>query len=1137
MLRFNKLKLSGFKSFVDQTELAIEKGLTGVVGPNGCGKSNLVEALRWVMGETSAKQMRGKEMDDVIFSGTNNRPSRNVAEVVLALDNTERTAPALFNDNEDLEVSRKIERECGSTYRVNGKEVRARDVQLLFADSATGARSTALVSQGRIGAVIAAKPTERRSLLEEAAGITGLHSRRHEAELRLRAAGNNLERLEDILGTLDVQMQSLKKQARQANRYRNISGHIRKAEAMLLHLRMVEAQAELTANEAKLRTAEAEVAELTAKASAAATRQAEHATTLPEHRQAEAAAAAELQRLKLAREQLEAEQGRIQEAKNTCEARLQQTATDMERERNLIADAEAALRMLGEECNRIESAQVDEQSARENAGQDLEEATAAVTALEQQLATLTEQLANSEARHASLQQSLAALEDRRQRLMARATEISEAQNRTASESSDTLPDLEERSNATRTRLDRAKEGSETVAREHKSATADVNAATNALHEAQQRLTGLEAEEKALRDVIEVSPADLFPPLIDAVTVEPGYEAAMGAALGDDLAAPADEPAPVYWRTLSPFTDTPALPVGAEPLSRYVRAPAALNRRLSQIGFVADTETGARLAAELKPGQRLVSRDGALWRWDGYTVSADASTLATTRLEKRNRLKDLRAELGAKRQDVVAAETSLSNAKAKAGQTETLETAARNAMREAEDDWNRARDAMVRLKEIETDLDEIDQQARTAREGLQSISNLDSLRIQTSTVKTDLEEQRADQLNWQSTFDNLARTAQERRERLQAISREVSSWGDRKNAAARQLEELTARRQELIAELEELEKAPEQLTAKHAELMGQFETAELARKVAADELAVAETHLREADKVLRDAEAEVAQAREGRVRIEGFVEQAKQAVDHLIERIRERVDATPEELLEISGHKEDKELPELEAIESRLDRLLRERDTMGPVNLRAEQEADELKEQIETLGSEKEDLLQAIEKLRAGINQLNREARERLLASFKLVDEHFQELFVRLFGGGRAHLKLVDSDDPLDAGLEIMASPPGKRLQVLSLLSGGEQALTALALLFAVFMTNPAPICVLDEVDAPLDDANVDRFCSLLEEMAAPGETRFLLITHHRMTMARMNRLFGVTMAERGVSQLVSVDLQQAEGLREQVSAA
>ncbi len=1157
MLRFNKLKLSGFKSFVEHTELVIDKGLTGVVGPNGCGKSNLVEALRWVMGETSAKQMRGKGMDDVIFSGTDGRPSRNVAEVVLALDNSERTAPALFNDSEDLQVSRRIERECGSSYRVNGKDVRARDVQLLFADSATGARSTALVSQGRIGTVISAKPADRRMLLEEAAGIIGLHSRRHEAELRLRAADTNLERLDDILGTLDVQMQSLKKQARQANRYRNISSHIRKAEAMVLHLRMLDAQGELAKNEEKLREAETKVADLTATASSASTRQAERATKLPEHRQAEAAAAAELQRLNLAQEQLETEQKRIEDARANCEARIEQTVADTARERTLIADAEAALRMLEEERTRIESSQQSEADSHGEAAAQLEEARQAVNTLESVLSELTGRLASRAARRDSLQQSLNALNARRERLQERGAELAEVHSAAERDSNqaEALQGAEMRAETTRQELDQARARIEGVTRDVKSAQDAVHAATNAAHEAQKNVTRLETEEKALADMIEEASADLFPPLIDAVQVDPGYEAALGVALGDDLSAPADEPAPVHWRTLAPLINTPSLPFGAEPLIQYVRAPAALARRLSQIGVVADAETGARLAVDLKPGQRLVSRDGELWRWDGYTVSIDAVTAAATRLEKRNRLKELRGELIGVRQSARAAEARLTEAQARAEQAVQAERTARETAERAETTWNEARENFSWLREqvvqqssklsslaesiqaLEADLNETESQRRTVEEELATLTDIEQLREQAKTHQTDLNEKRSVHLNRQSTFDNLERTATERRERLEAIGTEVQSWTERKDAASHRLEELTERRQSLAEEIAQLEKAPEELIAKQAMLMGQLETAELSRKLAADELATAENHLRAADQDLREAEVTLAQAREGRVRVEGIVEQAKLTVNNLIERIRERIEATPEELLAIAEHDVEKELPDLESIERRHERLMRERDTMGPVNLRAEQEAQELEEQIETLGSERGELLEAIDKLRQGINQLNREGRERLLASFKEVDQHFQELFVRLFGGGRAHLKLTDSDDPLEAGLEIMASPPGKKMQVLSLLSGGEQALTALSLLFAVFMTNPAPICVLDEVDAPLDDANVDRFCNLLDEMSESGRTRFLVITHHRMTMARMNRLFGVTMAEQGVSQLVSVDLQQAEGIREQIVAA
>jgi chromosome segregation protein len=346
-----------------------------------------------------------------------------------------------------------------------------------------------------------------------------------------------------------------------------------------------------------------------------------------------------------------------------------------------------------------------------------------------------------------------------------------------------------------------------------------------------------------------------------------------------------------------------------------------------------------------------------------------------------------------------------------------------------------------------------------------------------------------------------------------------------------MEQLTERRQSVSAEMERLAALPQEIAERRRALLDQIQASEEKRIKAADALATAENILAEAEKNLRESEVKLAQARERQIRAEGIVEQANQACTGIVERIRDQLDCAPDDLPEIAELKEDAELPELEGVERRLERLLRERDTMGPVNLRAEQETQEMTEQIETLNSERSDLIEAIEKLRKGISELNREGRQRLLVSFREVDQHFQNLFVRMFGGGTAHLKLTDSDDPLEAGLEIMASPPGKKLQSLSLLSGGEQALTALSLLFGVFLTNPAPICVLDEVDAPLDDANVDRFCSLLSEMAAEGTTRFVVITHHRMTMARMDRLFGVTMSERGVSQLVSVDLQGAEGIR------
>jgi len=1151
VLRFTKLRLTGFKSFVDGTEIPVNEGLTGIVGPNGCGKSNLVEALRWVMGETSAKQMRGGEMDDVIFGGTADRPARNVAEVMLSLDNSERAASAQFNEFDELDISRRIEREHGSLYRVNGKEVRARDVQLLFADQATGARSTALVSQGRIGSIIAAKPTERRHLLEEAAGITGLHSRRHEAELRLNGAETNLERLDDILATLDVQMQNLKKQARQATRYRNISGHIRRAEATFFYLRWSAAEEERTNSAAALAQAESRVADQTGKAAKASTRQTELAAAMPPLRQAEAESAARLQRLTLAREGLEAEERRIEDARAETATRLEQIAADIAREQNLLGDAAAAADRLAAEAADIEAADQGQDDAREAAAQALGEATAEVDELDGQVSVLTEQAAGDEARRAALQRTIEELGQRKNRLTARAGEIKDQQAELESGSREGA-ELESAGQAVdqaRAALEAAEAEAETAEGRRAAAMDAVSQAVSAEQAARAEQTRLEAEARALADVLESGADDQWPPLIDAVTVEAGLEAALGTALGEDLSAPADDAAPVRWRILPAFQSPPALPGAAKPLSGFVQAPDALARRLSQIGVVADEAEGNRLGGELSQGQRLVSRDGGLWRWDGYTVSSGAPTAAATRLEQRNRLKDIRAELHGMGARVPEAEAASRQARDASEKAETAEKAARAEARERGAAFSAARDALATLKDrasehvsrlaalsetaanIEAGLSETEAASARAQDELAQISDLDAVRQELAGLRAELTERRARQVECQSARDNLEHAAQARGRRLQEIGGALDSWKARGAAAGAQIAQLEERRQKTGEELERLGALPGEIAQRRNALLDEVSAGEEKRKAAADRLAEAEAKLATADQTLRQAESELAQAREDRVRAQGLVEQAEQACRGLAERIAERLDAQPSQLFELAELNEDKELPELEAVERRLERLLRERDTMGAVNLRAEQEMEELTEQVDTLVTERDDLLEAIAKLRQGIGELNREGRQRLLASFKEVDQHFQALFERLFGGGTAHLALTESDDPLEAGLEIMASPPGKKMQVLSLLSGGEQALTALALLFAVFNTNPAPICVLDEVDAPLDDANVDRFCTMLSEMARSGHTRFIVITHHRMTMARMDRLFGVTMQERGVSQLVSVDLQRAEDLR------
>jgi chromosome segregation protein len=1152
VVQFTKLQLGGFKSFVDPAELVVEPGVTGIVGPNGCGKSNLVEALRWVMGENSAKRMRGGEMDDVIFSGTANRPARNLAQVMVHLDNSDRRAPAMFNEYDEIEVTRSIERERGSTYRVNGREVRARDVQLLFADAATGAHSTAMVSQGGIGALINAKPTDRRALLEEAAGITGLHNRRHEAELRLRAAETNLERLDDVLATLEQQLRGLKKQARQATRYRNIAGQIRRTEALALHLEAEVAKAAQAAAQTRLAETEAEVAALTERAAARATEQAEAAAVLPDLRNREAEAAAALHRLVVERDNLAREEEQARATQAQAEERLRQLDGDCERARALAEDAEAAGVRLTRESEALDAAASGEADAIQAAEAARADAAKSVSSRETVVGELAERVAADTARAAALERRGAELGERLRRLSTQAADTLERRRALGAE---TIPEAEilaavAAASDAETALDRLRAEAETTeaalarAREAEAETRD------AMQRAEADRARLEAEATALKALLGPEGGGDWTPLLDEITVEPGYEPALGAALGDDLAAPADVAAPAHWQALHPYETPVPLPPDTGVLSQWVRGPEALTRRLSQIGVVPDAAAGTRLQPGLAPGQRLVTRDGDLWRWDGFTAKAEAQTTAARRLEQRNRLNELDGLLDAAADTTSAARRVHDESRAELERAVEAERGARGKVSAAFSTLNAARQTQSELTQaavgvasrltafedtterLTAEIAETEAALSAARAETEDLPDLSAERANLGELRAELIERRGELARCQSAVDRLAREAEARDRRLETIAEEKASWARRAEETGRHLGELNERIEATGAEIEELAARPGTLAAAREALAERIESAEARRKAAADQLAEGETRLAAADRALKAEEQALGIAREERVRAEGAVAQAAQALANTTEKVRERLECGLDQVLEIAEVDPSQELPPREQVEATLARLYRERDNMGPVNLRAEEEAKELDAQITGMQSERSDLIAAISRLRQGISSLNREGRERLLAAFEQVDKHFSELFVRLFGGGRAHLKLTEAEDPLDAGLEILASPPGKRLQIMSLLSGGEQALTALALLFAVFLTNPAPICVLDEVDAPLDDANVDRFCSLLAELCETQTTRFLVITHHRMTMARVDRLFGVTMGERGVSQLVSVDLGAAESLRE-----
>jgi len=1147
-MKLTRLRLIGFKSFVEPTDFEIEPGLTGVVGPNGCGKSNLVEAVRWVMGEASYKAMRASEMDDVIFSGNNQRPGRNHAEVSVLIDNSDRKAPALFNDTEALEVSRRIMREQGSTFRVNGREVRARDVTTLFADASTGSRSPALVHQGRIGEIIQARPDQRRRVLEEAAGISGLHARRHEAELRLRAAEQNLARVEDVINQLASQVASLKTQARQAVRYRNISGQVRKTEALLFHLRWTSTRTEVGEAERVRDQAIRVVAERTGEQTVATTRQTEVAAGLPTLREAEVRAAAALQRLIVARETLEQEEARAKARIEELDRRLEQFAADIERERRLTADAEAALHRLATEETALTAEAQASAERLIGVNQRVAAADATLASSEKSFSELTGALADLTARRNQLQATQQDHDQRAARLQSELINIEAGLAATDSGQPD-IAALSQALSEAQSALTEAEAAAHTAEAAHAEARRQLEAAREPLASAERGVQRLETEARTISKLLAVESKNLWPPVMDSLEVTVGYEKALGAALGDDLDASVGDSAPVRWAGASIDLADPALPDGVSALAQYVKAPPELARRLAQIGVV-DRAQGAQLVAMLKPGQRLVSPEGDFWRWDGFAVAAHAPSGAAHRLAQRGRLDVISTELETARQDLESKRQTAESAQAALAAAGAAETQARERWREAQRLTDAAReDHAVAEREISRNAARIsalkEAQQRTsaghqealaahqeAQQALAALPSTTDLEARLAEINEVIARDRSALAEVRVEAQGITRETELANRRLQAIAEERQGWNERKDSASAQIATIEQRTEAATGERTELLNAPEKFAGQRQALIGELDTATAGRRTAADALVQAENDLAEADKVARAALEAVGEARAEAARGEERCESAKRRLADTEHEIRDRLQIEPDATAELAELKPDDELPQIGEIEGRLERIQRERERLGAVNLLAEQELREVEEQHAKLCGERDDLVEAIRRLRQGITSLNSEARERLLSSFAIVNENFKKLFNELFGGGTAELQLIESEDPLEAGLEIMAKPPGKKPSTLSLLSGGEQALTALALIFAVFLTNPAPICVLDEVDAPLDDYNVERFCDLLDEMARSTDTRFIIITHNPITMARMNRLYGVTMAERGVSQLVSVDLQGAVKLRE-----
>ena len=1144
-MQFQRLRLQGFKSFVEPTEFRIEPGLTGIVGPNGCGKSNLLEALRWVMGANSAKAMRAGGMDDVIFAGSGNRPARNHADVTLTIDNSDRTAPAQFNDDPVLEVVRRIDRGEGSTYRINGREVRARDVQLLFADASTGANSPALVRQGQISELIGAKPQNRRRILEEAAGVSGLHTRRHEAELRLRAAESNLTRLEDVARELEVALNRLRREARQAEKYKRLSAEIRAVQGAVLYARWTEARDNLNRTQSDA-TESARAVEDTARAAAAAqTAILAAETAMPPLREEASIAQAVLGQLAIQKDRAEREAEAAQAEFERLSADLARIDDDRAREAQGLQDAVQALARANAELVELR-AQIAAAPARgpelaaaakaaeENrakADSEVEQLAARAAAEDARARAAAQRLAEAESR---LARTVRALDQAKVERAAVGTVVDPA----AAEARQRFANAEAGLAAAR----KALEDAEAV--RVKAAAAEAQSRDLA-RKVEDQLGRLRTEARGLAQLTAPRAKSGFSPALDAVTPEKGYGAALAAALGDDLEAALDPRAASFWAGADATPVT--WPEGAKPLAPLIKAPPELAARLSHVAVV-ERADGDRLAKGLPVGARLVSKEGDLWRWDGFVARADAPKPAAVRLEQRTRLAEVEAEIdqvAPRAEAATAALKTAADALRVAEETlrdkrrgppdgERLLTGAREQVaryeREAAQREARAQsldDTIARFEGERAEADTALNAVRAESAGAESVADLAP---QLAAARQAATAAREAATAARSALDQETRETAGRQRRLESLERDHADWSKRRAASAQRETSLDADRVKAAAALEAAREAPTALAEKLVVIVEQFAAAEDRRAKASDALEAAETARLTADRTARAAEQAASEAREKRAALVATLDAVRARFAEVAGHIREQARMEPEELGRHLAGEAIAVPKDAAGVEAHLFALERERDAIGPVNLRAEEEANEYAARLETMRTERADLSGAVGKLRAGIEELNAEGRERLLAAFDIINANFQTLFTALFGGGQAELKLIESDDPLEAGLEIFACPPGKRMASMSLMSGGEQALTASALIFGVFLANPAPICVLDEVDAPLDDANVDRYCNMLDEMRRRTKTRFIAITHNPVTMSRMDRLFGVTMAERGVSQLVSVDLSTAEQL-------
>ena len=1135
-MKFKRLKLNSFKSFVDPVDFEIQDGLTGIVGPNGCGKSNVVEAFRWVMGESSAKQMRGEDMDDIIFGGSSNRPPRDIAEAIVVIDNSEMKSLSQFSEYDELEVKRRIERGKGSTWTINANSVRAKDVNLLFADNSTGAKSSGIVSQGQVSSLISAKPEIRRGILEEAANITGLHHRRHEAELRLNAAETNLHRLEDIVITMEEQKQSLSKQARQASRYRSVGDRLRKAEATLLTKKHEDKSKELEEINSSFKREQNIFFEITRKMGLAEKDRVNVNAVLPELRKIETENLAIFQNLKISLSNIENELNQISESKEKANNSLNNIKENINREERLNCEAIKVIEKLNNESKILlkDLEKQEENYKKEN--QRLKKIKEEVVFAEKNQTTLITDINSNKLYIENLGNEKIKLSKNIESLQ---TEYQDLAKNSNVENVNLLKnELIKTNKIIDTNEKKLSEFNKLLEGSAKS----LETAKKHFEKLSYESRSLEAEYNAIDRILQFDKSEIKSKLSQKIKVKEGYEASVSSVLGDSLEGSLNESGQPHWNSIEPINNFNP-PKNVEPLINFIDNPSLAKYSLTGVGIVKTEHEAKLIQASLLPGQAITTEKGGLWRWDGFVNPINSTSSSEEILKQNRRLRTLgkekthlKTKLEKAEKDYRSSEVSYFNYEDKTNTTTQLINENKeqkvklefeiNEKTSKENSKNERKEIIQNeIKKFTSNISQIDIILKNKDKSIDANKRLEKINKLVEEIR----------LRLSNSISLQAKLEQNKvfcSNRIIDIKKETEEWNKRSHESLNQIKELQKKQSELKKEIIHLTNKPDELTKKKSELLTKNGIIEAECKKSSEKLLANEKKFNDADLLCRSLEIELRTANESKFRAESQRDLIENELNLLVEQMSNKFNCSLKEIKNLMGIKEELALLNYDDLEAKINRLIRERDEMGPVNLRAEIEMKELEEQISNILKETEDLESAINKLREGIKTLNKEGKERILVAFNKVQNEFENIFKKLYGGGEAKLQFTDENDPLNSGLEIMAKPPGKKLQTLSLLSGGEKALTAISLLFAVFLTNPSPICILDEVDAPLDDTNVARFCDLLEEIKLQTNTRFMIITHHRLTMARMDRLYGVTMSEKGVSQLVSVNLEKAIGLKE-----